>query len=327
MRLVMLVLLTVGLVSLSLVSEAQTPAPSPAVAPTDVAAILRDHDRTLVKALQAYLGANPNAEDREQAYMVLFERVIENDWYTDAEATAREYLKSQPGGAVVPLARIVATMARAQGGQFEAALSDYRSLVQGLNQPEQEEFASNFADSLAGSAVAAGEVEVARKVYELLLQQYGDSPNLRQKVEDELARLALVGRPAPPVTARTMDGKPLRLSDLRGKYVLVDFWATWCAPCVSDLPSLRSAYDRYHDRGFEIVAVSLDESPQAVSDFVRTRKLPWTQLHQASCDADLVAAFKVGSIPASYLIGPDGTVLRMNLKGEGLQKLLATAIK
>ena len=72
------------------------------------------------------------------------------------------------------------------------------------------------------------------------------------------------------------------MESLRGKYVLVDFWATWCAPCVGELPRIQEAYRKYHDAGFEVLSVSLDETRIAVADFVKVRKLPWPQLHNST---------------------------------------------
>ncbi len=291
------------------------------------AAILQEHDRSLIRDLQAYVRANPTAEDRDQAYLALFETAIENDWYLDTEDAAKQYLAANPEGAVRPMAQIVATLARAKAGEFAEAWGIYKELVKGLDGIEQEEFAANFADSLASEALASGDDKIARQVYETLLERFGDSPALRAKVQDDLDRIALVGRPAPSLNATDIHGETLRLADFKGKYVLIDFWATWCAPCLADLPNLRNAYVTYHARGFEILSVSLDETPEPVSDFVQSRKIPWPQLHNATCTQDIVAAFGVNNIPATFLIDPKGHVVRLELRGKALGKALAELIR
>ena len=219
-------------------------------------------------------------------------------------------------------------MARAQAGAYPEALAGFRALMDGLGGSEQVEFAANFADNLAGSAVSAGEVDAARDVYATLLKKFGaDNPSLKQKVGDDLARLDRVGRPAPPATVTDLDGKPFKFDDLKGKYVLVDFWATWCAPCLAELPRVQAAEAKYRDKGFRVVGVSLDETKGPVVDFVRARKLPWTQVHNATCAGDLVQAFGVGSIPATFLIDPKGTIVRLDLRGAALDKALEALIK
>jgi peroxiredoxin len=285
------------------------------------------HDRALIRDLLAYIAAKPKAEDIDHAYMTVFEKAIEHDWFVENEEPARRYLAEFPEGAVRSLAQIVATMGRAQAGQFEAALKQFEKLMAGLGKPEQEEFAAHFTDSLAQAATTAGAYDVARQVYQMLLERYGESPNLRQKVRDDVRRLEMVGKPAPGVVVKDIKGDALRLNDLRGRYVLLDFWATWCSPCVAELPRVQAAYAKYRDGGFEVVAVSLDETKSAVIDFMRTRNLPWRQVHNASCGGDLVEAFGVGSIPATFLIDPQGTIIRLELRGPSLDQTLAKLIK
>jgi peroxiredoxin len=304
-----------------------TRAEEPASRAAGVAGILDQHDRALVRDLLAYLAAHPRAEDREQAVAVVLQKAIDHDWFEEYEPEARRYLASEPEGASRPLAQIVVTMARARAGRFGEALAAYRDLIDGLGQPDQEAFAADFADTLARAATAAGEVAISRQVYEALLKPFRDSPTLRQRVNAELARLDLVGKPAPAVRVKDLDGRELSLAEYRGKYVLVDFWATWCEPCVEELPNVRAAYEAFRTRGFEIVAVSLDETPQPVAEFARGQKLPWRQVHNATCDGDLVAAFGVASIPATFLIGPDGTIIRLDLRGAELTKALASLLK
>ncbi len=164
-------------------------------------------------------------------------------------------------------------------------------------------------------------------MYEALLQQFGQSPALRQKVRDDLARLNMVGKPAPSLAVQDTHGKTVRLEEYRGKYVLLDFWATWCAPCVAELPNLKAAYEKYHDKGFEIVGVSLDETIEPLADFVKARGIPWRQVHNATASGDLVGAYGISAIPATFLIAPDGTIVRLELRGPALLKALDTLIK
>src|SRR5262249_11279084 len=150
------------------------------------------------------------ADDRDQAYAALFNKAIEHDWFAETEPLGRRYLELDPDGPVKALAQIILTMARAQAGRFDDALARYRELIQGLDPSDQEEFASSFSDSLAAASVAAGEFGVARQVYATLLSKFGESPNLRQKVEGDLKRLDRVGKPAPAFVGEDIQGQAVR---------------------------------------------------------------------------------------------------------------------
>jgi thiol-disulfide isomerase/thioredoxin len=295
--------------------------------PAGVAGLLERHDRALIRDLGDYLRKNPKADDRDQAYAALFNKVIEHDWFTDNENLALSYLKSDPDGPVKALAQIISVMAKAGAGQFDVALTRFRDLMGGLGKPEQEDFATSFSDTFAGAAVAAGEFPTARRVYQTLGERFPDSAKVRDKAAKELGRLDRVGKPAPEIEASDLSGKPVRLESMRGKYVLVDFWATWCAPCLTELPRLQEAYRKYHPAGLEIVAVSLDETRGPVVDFINVRKIPWIQVHNGTAGADLVEAYGVSSIPASYLIDPEGRIVRIDLRGPALDATLAKLLK
>jgi peroxiredoxin len=320
-----IVAVMVGLVgSLAGAVAAQQPQPASGAR---VAEILIQHDRSLIADLGRYLLEHPKADDRDQAYAALFNKAIEHDWFPETEPLALQYLKEEPEGPVRALAQIITTMGRAQAGRYAEALARYKDLMQGLGKTEQEDFATSFSDTFAGAATSAGEFTTARQVYRTLQEKFPESSGIRDKAAKELARLEKVGKPAPEFEAQDLGGKSIRLESLRGKYVLVDFWATWCAPCIAELPRLQEAYRKYHGSGFEILGVSLDETRTPVVDFVKVRKLPWLQLHNGTAGADMVEAFGVGSIPATYLVDPEGKIIRLDLRGQALESTLAKLIK
>ncbi len=176
--------------------------------PRTVSQIVADRDRGLIRDLEAYAREHPTAEDREQAYLKIFETAIQNDWFAETEAIAKQYLVANPEGAVRPMAQIVSTMARARAGQYSEAWAIYKELIKSLDGADQEEFATSFADALASEAAGAGESDIARQVYETLLEKFGENPALKQKVQDDLARLDMVGKPAPRWRSRTSTDDP-----------------------------------------------------------------------------------------------------------------------
>jgi thiol-disulfide isomerase/thioredoxin len=121
------------------------------------------------------------------------------------------------------------------------------------------------------------------------------------------------------------NGEAVKLSSLigEGKYVLVDFWASWCAPCRSEFPFLRKDYEKYHSKGFEIFAVSIDKDMDAWKSMLETENFPWINtINQGEGDADAQKAYSVAAIPANFLIGPKGKIIDKNLRGEYLEEKL-----
>jgi peroxiredoxin len=136
-----------------------------------------------------------------------------------------------------------------------------------------------------------------------------------------------VGETAPDFAAKTLDGQDFRLSDHRGKFVLLDFWATWCAPCMAELPNLKAVHDAFGaDRRLEIVSVSLDERQADAQLVARDQKLPWRQGH-LNPDSSVVAAYGATAIPATFLIGPDGKILARDLRGPRMKPAIEEALK
>lgn len=115
------------------------------------------------------------------------------------------------------------------------------------------------------------------------------------------------GKPAPEFSLKTFDGKPVSLAGLRGKVVLLDFWATFCAPCIAALPELQALHSKYEDRGFAVVGVTVDDRPALVKKATGQAKVTYPILQGTS---DVWNAYKVNALPALVLVGRDGTIIR-----------------
>ncbi len=131
-----------------------------------------------------------------------------------------------------------------------------------------------------------------------------------------------VGQPYVDVTLAGADGERVAISELlaKGDYVLLDFWATWCAPCVGELPHLKEAYKEYKDRGLEIYGVSLDRDADSWKAMV-DESMPWVNVIDNSEEA-AAEKYAIRSIPANFLISPEGIIVAKNLRGEQITTIL-----
>lgn len=138
----------------------------------------------------------------------------------------------------------------------------------------------------------------------------------------------MAGEAVPDFQATLVTGEQMRFSDLKGKYVLLQFWGSWCGPCRRENPHLLALYNKYHDKGFEIFSVGIESNPQQWQNAIQRDGMIW-KYHSSelqSFEGVVPKQFNVKSIPTTILVNHDGTIMGVNLDPDQIDKRLATAL-
>jgi len=265
--------------------------PSFLVAESDAKSLIEKHNRNMLKDLLAYMEKNPDAADRQTALQEALEAAMalqENHLVIDllTQEIKREFEQE-----VVPIQKV---------------------LQMGFT-----------ASEFAGSRGMKAEI---RSIYELLKSD----PEIQQSpmfinVENRL--LKILKRPGigdqPDLKGIRVNGEELDLAAFKGKVVLLDFWATWCPPCMAELPTMLATYEKYHEKGFEIIGISADRNRAALTGVMKQKGITWPNLYDQEQEASLVQAFHIQAFPTLLLLDQTGTVVAINTRGEELEKAVA----
>ena len=174
-----------------------------------------------------------------------------------------------------------------------------------------------------------GEPQIAASAYEALIAELPMTPQTEEiiaNMKGTIRRLNLPGK-FMPIEGTTLKGEKFDWASYRGKVVLVDFWATWCGPCIKELPNLLNTYEKYHDKGFDVVGISLDDESSDVKEFVTKRHIPWVTLlekdpQKRGWNTPLANYYGISGIPATMLVDKEGKVVALSVFGEELDEKL-----
>ena len=153
--------------------------------------------------------------------------------------------------------------------------------------------------------------------------------NLIQQHEEirKIRRTLTNGVKFPDFSEKDLLGNPLSVSKYEDKVVLVEFWATWCGPCVAELPNIIKAYNKHHSNGFEVIGISLDQDEQKLKSFLKAKEIPWVQYFDGKgWQNKLAAKYGIDRVPATFLLDRQGKIIGQGLRGEALEEALTKAL-
>jgi len=197
--------------------------------------------------------------------------------------------------------------------------------------PDREVKAAAIFSQLAAAARSEN-LEQQKALFQTLTTEYKDSPAARAAKQFDPDKILRKGQAFPGFTVKSLEGQDLTLESFKGKVVLVDFWATWCPPCVAEMPEITAVYEKFKASGFDILSLSLDAKVEDIAPF-RAEKfpMPWNHTFLGRGKAHpLIETLNVNSIPRPILVGPDGTVIEPDgnkLRGKLLGLSVEAALK
>lgn len=279
----------------------------------------------ILKAAEKILAGNPNEDERDFGVRAKMNMIQDQK---QLAAFTEELMR----GGHEKLAHMV------RG--FALQLELRKSLVAGGDQMKTsvENVRKYFDESKVdsgdiGLAFMAGRIaemtndnELAVRTYNTLAKAFAASEDARvaefaKTLAGVVRRLTLVGNEI-KIEGKLLDGKDFDWSKYAGKVVLIDFWATWCGPCIAEIPSLKKSYELYHDKGFDIVGVSCDRRFADLEKFVKEKNIPWAIVFGNDKPSPTVSYYGIMGIPTQILVGKDGKVITLNARGETLKEEL-----
>ncbi len=291
------------------------------------------------------LAARQNAADGAATYEQLFRLAIGANLFRDAEAAALTVLKDgSPSEATTAMAQVIKVIAESDRGAFEQSLESLQQAIASSKKAAQggspraglsTRDIVAICDAYYQRLLQAAQYEHARKAFEMLAKS-AESPPLKEFLSVRLSRLDQIGKPAPAIRGKDVEGKPFDLASAKGKVVLVVFWASWNLPSGAEVEWLQQIAESNKARGLEVVGINLDTVQDDgqkletvmpnIRHFLLDHNVTWPTLVNGSGDQDYAKAYGITEIPANVVVGRDGTVAQIDLVRKNTEAMIARAL-
>ena len=279
-------------------------------------------------------------ESPEQAYGLVIQeirsaqRTIRDQQLLVAkvEKLFKEFIAKYPGTEEAADARLNLGQIYSQLNRADEAIDILYELIDGVTTSNERIGMAHFV--LGDAYKNSDQFEKAKREYQIVIEQYSflgrqivDMAKSNLEDIDTLKRLAIGSKPI-PFEVKTTEGEVLSLEKLKGKVVLLDFWATWCGPCRVEMPHVVKLYKKNRDKGFEIVGISLDRSRSALDQYVEANGMEWPQFFDGKYwQNEIAMMYRVRSIPATFLIDRKGVLRYRALRGRELEEAVGKLLE
>lgn len=263
----------------------------------------------LVEKSRDFVAAHPEYKRVDEVYYLLGNALIQLDRVEDGIQVFEGLIKDRPDARYVERCLLELGLAYDKLDKHDAADGAYQKLV---NHPK---YGSRSQAKLAKKILEQERTERKGELPKPPGAQPAPGMNPRE----------WIGKPALDFHVTDLNGEALSLEQYRGQVVLLDFWATWCPPCIAEIPNVKKTYEKYKDQKFQIVGISLDRSREPLEAYIQKESLTW--LHYWDNTGKIANLYKVVGIPSTFLIDGEGIIRKTNLRGYRLETAVAELVK
>ncbi len=261
----------------------------------------------LVEKSTEFVAAHPEYRRVDEVYYLLGNALVQLEHVQKGITVFEEAIKKYPEARYVERFLLDLGLAYDKLGNHDAADSAYQKLI------DHPKYGSRSQAKLAKKLLEQDRTERKGELPRPPGASLGMNPR------------EWIGKPAQDFQVTDLKGEELSLKDLRGQVVLLDFWATWCGPCIAEIPNVKQTYAKYKDQNFQIIGISLDRSAEPLEAYTKKEELGW--LHYWDKSRKVSTMYKVRGIPSTFLIDGDGVIRKTNLRGHTLEYAVAEMVK